>query len=71
MRRRELLRLIAAVLALGGALLPGAAARAALRRLGEAARSSLRVPSDLLARVRRRTRPLDEQELGEAHDLAG
>lgn len=71
MKRRELLRLLGAALALGGALLPSAAARAALWRLREAARGSLRAPADLLARVRRRTRPLDEHQLGEGHDLAG
>jgi len=71
MKRRELLRLLGAALALGGALLPSAAARAAFGRLREAARRSLRAPSDLLARMRRRTRPLDEQQLGEGHDLAG
>lgn len=71
MKRRELLRMIGGTLALGGALLPSLAARAAVRRLGEAARRSLRAPSDLLARVRRRTRALDEHELDEGHDLAG
>jgi len=71
MKRRELLRLLGAVLALGGTSLPSAAARAALRRLREAARSSLRAPADLLARVRARTRPLDEHQLGEGRDLAG
>lgn len=70
MKRRELLRMIGGTFALGGALLPSLAARAAAR-LRDAARRSLRAPSDLLARVRRRTRALDERQLDEGRDLAG
>ena len=70
MKRRELLRVIGGALVLGGALLPGLAAQAAAG-LRAAARRSLRAPSDLLSRMRRRTRPLEEHRLDEGNDLAG
>jgi hypothetical protein len=70
MKRRELLRMIGGAFALGGAALPSLAAQAATR-LRAAARRSLRAPSDLLSRIRRRTRPLEEHDLDEGHDLAG
>jgi len=70
MKRRELLQMMAGTFALGGALLPGLPAQI-LVRLRSAARRSLRAPSDLLARIRRRTQPLDEDRLDQEHDLAG
>jgi hypothetical protein len=56
--------------ALGCAALVGWATPMAsgLRR---AAGRGLRAPADLLARIRRRTRPLDPDALTEHHDLAG
>jgi len=40
-------------------------------RLRSAAARARRAPADLLWRIRRRTRPLDERSLDEEHDLAG
>ena len=70
MRRREALRVIVAAGALGCAALLGWAAPVA-SGLRSAATRGLRAPADLLARIRRRTRPLDPDELTEDHDLAG
>ncbi len=74
MKRRELLRLLGSTLAAGGALLPGLAARG-VARIREATprslRRSLRAPSDLLLRIRRRTQPLDERSLEDDNELAG
>ena len=70
MRRRDVLRMLAGSFAWGGAGLPGLAT-GYLARLRATARHSLRVPSDLLSRIRGRTRPLDEHRLEPDHDLAG
>ena len=69
MTRRKLLSLAAK----GGALAVAAYAGAlpALRSVGYAASRSLRAPSDLLQRMRRRTRPLREHDLDKPHGLAG
>jgi hypothetical protein len=69
MTRRNLLSLAAKA----GVLAAGAYAGAvpALRAVGYAAGRSLRAPSDLLARMRRSTRPLRERGLNDPHDLAG
>lgn len=68
-KRRELLRMIGGAGAFWGAALLGLAPLGA--RLGAATRGALRAPADLLTRIRRRTRPLDERALGEGRDLAG
>jgi hypothetical protein len=70
MRRRDVLRMLAGTFAWGGAGLPGLAAER-LARLRSAARRGLRVPSDLMSRIRGRTRPLDERRLEPERDLAG
>lgn len=70
MRRRELLRMLSSAGALSGAWLLGLTAPLGVR-LRTAADRTLRVPADLLGRIRRRTRPLDERRLEEEHDLAG
>jgi hypothetical protein len=69
-KRREALRAIVAAGALGCATLLGWAAPVA-SGLRSAATRGLRAPADLLARIRRRTRPLDSDSLTEHHDLAG
>ncbi len=70
MKRRELLRTLASTGLLVGATVAGwtAPALAGMRTL---ARRSARVPADLLARIHRRTRPLDPDSLEKEHDLAG
>ncbi len=70
MKRRELLRLgITGGLMVGAAMLGLAAPLSdGLRAVG---RRGMRAPADLLARIRRRTRPLDVDRLHEANDLAG
>jgi hypothetical protein len=70
MKRRELLRMIGGAFALSGTALPSLVAHATAG-LRAAARNTLRAPSDLLSRVRKRTRPLEEHHLDEEHDLAG
>ena len=62
--------MIVAAGALGCAALLGWAAPVA-SGLRSAASRGLRTPADLLARIRRRTRPLDPDALTEHHDLAG
>jgi hypothetical protein len=69
-KRREALRVIVSAGALGCATLLGWAAPVA-SGLRSAAGRGLRAPADLLARIRRRTRPLDSDALTEHHDLAG
>ena len=69
MTRRYLLSLAATAGVLAAGALAGALP--AVRALGYAAGRSLRAPSDLLARIRRRTRPLREEELDDPHGLAG
>ncbi len=69
MTRRNLLTLAASASLLAAGALAGAFP--AVRAFGRAAGRSLRAPSDLLARVRRRTRPLREEDLHNPHELAG
>ncbi len=70
MKRRDLLRL-----GLTAGLLAGAAAFAVAAPLAdglrEVGRRGMRAPADLLARIRRRTRPLDMDSVYQPHDLAG
>jgi hypothetical protein len=56
--------------AFSGAWLLGIAAPLGTRLRTAAARTR-RAPADLLSRIRRGTRPLDERSLDEEHDLAG
>jgi hypothetical protein len=70
MKRRELLRMLGSAGALSGAWLLGVATPVG-SRLRTAAFRTWRAPADLLWRIRRRTRPLDERRLDEEHDLAG
>ncbi len=70
MKRRELLRMLGSAGAFSGAWLLGLTTPLAAK-LRTAARRTVRVPADLLWRIRRRTRPLDERCLDEEHDLAG
>ena len=70
MNRRGFLRAVAR----GGAVVLAVAAGVAVpaaRSLWVAAGEKVRAPADLLARLRRNTRPLDPAELHEPHDLAG
>ncbi len=70
MKRRDLLKAISA----GGALLAAAVLGGSVpvvACLHEAAGRAARVPHDILARIRRRTRPLDPTRLDTDHDLAG
>ncbi len=70
MKRRQFLRLITAAGAfvvggLSGLAVPAtAAARVAVGRVR-------RVPADLLARIRGRTRAFEARDLDDEHDLAG
>jgi hypothetical protein len=70
MKRRRFLR----VLASGGVVLAAATlglAAPAAKRLRSAAERGLRAPADLLARLRRKTKPLHHDDLYRPHDLAG
>jgi hypothetical protein len=68
--RRQLLHLglVTAALAAGAGLV---AAGPVARRLLAAGHRSMHAPADLLARIRRRTRPLDPTTFHQPHDLAG
>lgn len=70
MRRRAFLWTLGGGAAVAvGALLAAVAPAAEVLRV--AAGQRLRAPADLLARLRRKTKPLDPADLHGPHDLAG
>ena len=69
MKRRDLLKSTVAAGVVAAATVTGAASTAAAW-VGRRART-LRMPANLLARMRRRTRPLRDEDIDLPHDLAG